>query len=67
MSEHEILEAQGQTTIFDYIEYIPASKVMRSFLQGDKVKLRLYVDEVEYVQQNHPYLMEPGVIFEKSW
>lgn len=64
MTDQEILEAQGQTTIFDYIEHIPSPKGNRSFLQGEEVKLRLYVDEVDYVQENFPHLMEPGVIFE---
>lgn len=64
LTDHEYLEQQGQSTIFDYVEVIPNRKGPTTFLQGEEVKLRLYVDEVDYVQENFPHLMQPGVIFE---
>lgn len=64
MNELELLEAQGQMNIFDYIDVGQDSKRTRKLVQGDRVKLRLYVDEVDYVRVSLPHLLEVGVITE---
>ena len=64
MSEYEELEAMGQTSIFDFLEKTP-KKRNKAFSEGDKVKIRFYVDEIEYIEKNHPELLKVGVVIGK--
>ena len=64
MSEYEELEMLGQTNIFDFLEKTPKRR-NKAFIEGDKVKIRFYVDEVEFVEKNHPELLQPGKVIGK--
>ena len=64
MSDFEELEALGQTNIFDFLEKTPKRR-NKSFIEGDRVKIRFYVDEVEYIQKNHPGLLQAGEVIGK--
>jgi len=64
MDELELLEEEGQMNIFDYIDVGQDSKRTRKLLQGDRVKLRFYVDEIEYIRLCHPQLMGEGIVTE---
>lgn len=66
MTHFEYLESQGQMNIFDYIDITPTSKRNKSFVEGDRVKIRYYVDELEFIQACHPQLLEEGVIIGKA-
>ena len=59
MNEYDELEAKGQTNIFDFLLEEHHKKEMDI---GDKVKIRFYVDELEYVRSNEPWLLGVGQI-----
>lgn len=66
MTHFEYMESQGQMNIFDVLPITPRSNRNKSFVEGDKVKIRYYVDELEFIQAYHPQLMEEGVIIGKA-
>lgn len=61
MTLQEELEILGQTNIFDFL---PGGSKDRSkgFMVGDKVKVRYYPDELEYVRDNHPHMLGEAVV-----
>ena len=65
MSDYEELEALGQTNIFDFLEVTP-KKRNKSFIEGDNVKIRFYIDEIEFVEKNHPELLKVGKVIGKQ-
>lgn len=67
MTHFEYLESVGQTNIFDYIDIAPTSKRNNCFVEGDKVTIRFYVDELAYIKECHPQLMEVGHIVDKQY
>ncbi len=67
MTHFEYLESQGQTNIFDYIDITPQSKRNKSFVEGDRVTILFYVDELAYIKECHPQLMKVGVIVGKRF
>lgn len=64
MSDFEKLEALGQTSIFDFLE-TPKTKQSKAFEPGDKVRIRFYVDEIEFVKNNHPQWLEVAEVIGK--
>ncbi len=64
MDELELLESEGQMNIFDYIDVGQDSKRTRKLVEGDKVKLRFYVDEIDYIALCHPQLLGEGIVNE---
>ena len=66
MTHFEYLESIGQTNIFDFLDITPMSKRNKGFFEGDKVKIRYYVDEIEFIRNCHPQLMEVGEIIGKK-
>lgn len=62
MTHFEYLESQGQTNIFDFLEVTPKSKRNKSFVEGDKVKIRFYADEIDFIRNCHPQLLEEGEV-----
>lgn len=65
MSHFEYMEQAGQTNIFDFLPITPTSKRNRAFVEGDKVKIRYYADEIEFISNCHPQLLEEGEIVGK--
>ena len=61
MSDYEELEAKGQTNIFDFLEITP-EKRNEAFVEGDSVKIRFYIDEIEFIEKNHPELLKVGKV-----
>ena len=59
MNEYDELETKGQTNIFDFLLEEHHKKEMDI---GDKVMIRFYVDELEYVRSNEPWLLGVGQI-----
>ena len=59
MNEYDELEEKGQTNIFDFLLEEHHKKEMDI---GDKVMIRFYVDELEYVRSNEPCLLGVGQI-----
>ena len=59
MNEYDELEAKGQTNIFDFLLEEHHKKEMDI---GDKVMFRFYVDELEYVRSNEPWMLGVGQI-----
>lgn len=57
MTHYEWLEDQGQTNIFSYIE---------EPVIGDKVSVQFEENELPYVQECLPFLLEPGKIIGKK-
>ncbi|MGE7020387.1 hypothetical protein [Solibacillus cecembensis] len=66
MSHFEIMEAAGQTNIFDFITITPTSIRNVGFMEGDSVKIRFYEDEVSYINNCHPQLLNVGEIVGKQ-
>lgn len=67
MTHFELMESIGQTNIFDYIDITPTSIRNNGFVEGDNVRIRFYVDELEYIRICHPQLMEIGTIIDKQY
>lgn len=65
MTHFELMEASGQTNIFDYIEITPNSIRNKYFVEGDPVKIRFYQDEYDFIATCHPQLLEEGEIIDK--
>ena len=65
MTHFEIMEASGQTNIFDYIEIAPNSIRNIGFAEGDPVKIRFYQDEYDYIYHCHPQLLEVGQVIDR--
>jgi len=61
MNDYEELEAKGQTNIFDFLEVTP-EKRSKTFVEGDSVKIRFYIDEIEFIEKNHPELLKVGKV-----
>ena len=59
MNEYDELEAKGQTNIFDFLLEEHHKKEMDI---GDKVMIRFYVDELEYIRSNKPWMLSVGQI-----
>jgi len=59
MNEYDELEAKGQTNIFDFLLEEHDKKEMGI---GDKVMIRFYVDELEYIRSNKPWMLGVGQI-----
>lgn len=59
MTDYELLEEQGQTNIFDYLD-------ARLLAVGDKVVVQFEENELPYVQECLPFLLEPGEIIGKK-
>ena len=59
MNEYNELEAKGQTNIFDFLLEEHHKKEMDI---GDKVIIRFYVDELEYIRSNKPWMLSVGQI-----
>lgn len=66
MTHFEYLESVGQTNIFDFLDITSVSKRNKGFIEGDKVKIRFYADEIEFIRNCHPQLMEVGEIIGKQ-
>lgn len=66
MTHFEYLESIGQTNIFDFLDITPMSKRNKGFFEGDKVKIRFYADEIEFIRNCHPQFMEVGEIIDKK-
>jgi len=60
------MEQSGQTSIFDFLDITQSSKRNKSFFEGDKVKIRFYADEIEFISNCHPRFMEVGEIIDKQ-
>lgn len=56
------LEAQGQTSIFDFLK-APATPV-KVFAVGAQVNVHYYDDELVYVRECRPQLLDTGEIVE---
>lgn len=67
MTHFEHMEQLGQTNIFDFLDITPISKRNKSFMEGDKVKIRFYADEIEFISKCHPQLMEVGVVIGRQY
>jgi len=66
MTHFEQMELQGQTNIFDFLDITPMSRRNKSFVEGDKVKIRYYADEMEFIAACHPQLMGIGEVIGKQ-
>jgi len=66
MTHFEQMEQSGQTNIFDFLDITPMSKRNKSFVEGDRVRIRFYTDEIESIQSCHPHLMKVGEIVSKK-
>lgn len=65
MTFQEQLEAMGQTTIFDFLPYEPVKRA-KGFDIGDKVQIRYYDEEYDFIYHCHPQLLEDGEIVDKK-
>ena len=59
-------ETMEQTSIFDYLPIAADNKRNKAFFEGDKVKIRYYVDELPYIETCHPQWLEVGEIIGKK-
>jgi len=66
MTHFELMEQSGQTNIFEFLPTKSTSKRNKGFFEGDKVRIRFYTDEVEYIQSCHPQLMGVGEVIGKQ-
>lgn len=67
MTHFEQMEQSGQTSIFDFLDITPRSARNKGFIEGDKVKIRFYADEIEFISNYHPQLMEAGEIIGRHY
>ena len=66
MTHFELMESVGQTNIFDYLPKSIDRKRNKAFMEGDRVKIRFYVDEIEEVKKYRPKHVETGEIIGKK-
>ena len=65
MTHFEQMELHGQINIFEFMEAAPKVKRRKVFVEGNRVKIKFYADEIEFIQSCHPQLMEEGEIIGK--
>lgn len=65
MAEDNYLESIGQTTIFDFLQ-VDNVKRSKAFEIGDKVSIRYYEEELDFIRDCHPQLLDGGEIIDKK-
>lgn len=60
------MESIGQINIFDILPIKTTPVRNKAFVEGDKVKIRYYADEIDYVRECLPQLLEEGEIINKQ-
>lgn len=66
MNHHEYMESIGQINIFDILPIKTTPVRNKAFVEGDRVKIRYYADEIEYMCECLPQLLEVGEIVSKQ-